>query len=118
MNFLADESVDRPIVDRLRRAGYRVDYVAEMEPGMSDDTVLERASRAGALLPTADKDFGELVFRLRRLAAGVLLFRLAGLSTQAKADHVAGAIGHHATELQDAFTVVAPGFIRIRRRGA
>lgn len=39
-------------------------FVAEMEPGISDDLVLERANLAGAMLMTADKDFGELVYRL------------------------------------------------------
>jgi len=33
MNFLADESVDRQIVDRLRRDGHFVLYIVEMEPG-------------------------------------------------------------------------------------
>jgi hypothetical protein len=41
------------------------------------------------LLATADKDFGELVFRQRRVHAGVVLVRLAGLPTAAKADTVA-----------------------------
>lgn len=34
MNLLAAESVDRQIVDRLRREGHTIRYVAEMEPGM------------------------------------------------------------------------------------
>ena len=37
MNFLADESVDRGIVERLRQEGHEVSYVAEMEPGLPDD---------------------------------------------------------------------------------
>jgi Domain of unknown function (DUF5615) len=45
MNFLADESVDRQIVDRLRQDGHMVWYVAEMEPGISDDIVLGLANR-------------------------------------------------------------------------
>jgi hypothetical protein len=40
MNFLADESVDRQIVDRLRADGHAVRFVAEMDPGISDETVL------------------------------------------------------------------------------
>jgi len=64
VNFLADEGVDRQIVDRLRQDGHVVLYVAEMERGISDDVVLDLANREGALLLTADKDFGEMVFRL------------------------------------------------------
>ena len=35
-----------------------------------------------AVLITADKDFGELVYRLGRIHAGVVLIRLAGLSPE------------------------------------
>ncbi|MFN3682054.1 MAG: DUF5615 family PIN-like protein [Nitrospira sp.] len=50
MTVLADESVDRQIVKRLRHEGHRVQYVAEMEPGMPDDIVLASANRERALL--------------------------------------------------------------------
>ena len=40
MNVVADESVDRPIVERLRREGHAVIYVAELSPGTTDDEVL------------------------------------------------------------------------------
>lgn len=56
MNLLADESVDRQIVERLRQDGHEVLYVAEMEPGIPDDIVLERANEISALLVTADKE--------------------------------------------------------------
>ncbi len=42
--FLADECVDRSIVDRLRHDGHTVLYVAEMEPGISDHDVLDLAN--------------------------------------------------------------------------
>ena len=44
MNLLADESIDRQIVDRLRQDGHLVHYVAEMDPGIPDDTVLYLAN--------------------------------------------------------------------------
>ena len=116
MNFLADESVDRQIVESLRQRGHDVLYVAEMEPGISDDAVLDLANREGALLLTADKDFGELVFRLGRFAPGVILLRLAGLSALSKGEVVAAAITHHIEELPRAFVVITPATVRIRRR--
>ncbi len=116
MNLLADESVDRPIVDRLRQEGHQVRYVAEMEPGLPDDAVLDLANQAGVLLLTADKDFGELVFRQGRIASGLVLIRLAGLSPAGKAAAVAHAIKQHAPELPQAFTVIMPGAVRMRRR--
>jgi predicted nuclease of predicted toxin-antitoxin system len=115
MNFVADESVDCAIVQRLRREGHEVWYVAEMEPGVSDDAVLDLANREAALLLTTDKDFGELVFRQRRFAGGILLARLAGLSSERKAETVAAAVNQHASELPQTITVVSPGLCRTRR---
>lgn len=116
MNLFVDESVDRQIVERLRREGHEVLYVAEMEPGISDDIVLARANEKNALLVTADKDFGELVFRLGKVNAGVLLIRLAGLSFDKKAEIVSDALRDHGEEFPRAFTVVSPGMIRIRQK--
>lgn len=71
MTILADEGVDREIVLRLRDDGHDVTYVAEMDPGISDEVVLARANAQGAILLTQDKDFGELVFRQRLSARGL-----------------------------------------------
>ncbi|MDQ3651186.1 MAG: DUF5615 family PIN-like protein [Acidobacteriota bacterium] len=118
MNLLADESVDRPIVERLQQDGYEVLYVAEMEPSITDDVVLERANERMALLVTVDKDFGELVFREGQLAAGgVVLLRLAGLSAERKAEIVSDAFRERAAEFPDHFSVIAPGRIRVRAKG-
>jgi predicted nuclease of predicted toxin-antitoxin system len=115
MNLLADESVDRQIVERLRRDGHEALYVAEMEPSIADDVVLERANEKPSLLVTADKDFGELVFRDKRLTAGgVILLRLAGLSAEPKAEIVSDAFREYAAELPNHFSVISPGKIRIR----
>jgi predicted nuclease of predicted toxin-antitoxin system len=59
VNLLADESIDRQIVERLRQDGHRVPFVEEMEPGIADDAVLSRANQDGAMLSTVDKDFGD-----------------------------------------------------------
>ena len=117
MNVLADESVDEQIVQRLRREGIDVAYVAEMEPGISDELVLNRSNEANAVLLTADKDFGELVFRDNRTARGVVLIRLAGLSAEKKAAIVAGAFTDHATDFPNCFAVISASRVRIRRRG-
>ena len=116
MNFLADESVDRQIVERLRLDGHLVWYVADMRSGITDSDVLEMANREESILLTADKDFGELVFRQKLADHGVVLIRLVGLPTIIKAETVASAAREHSAELGDNFTVIAPGAIRIRRR--
>jgi len=115
MKFLADESVDRQIIQRLRQDRHLVLDVAEMDPGISDDAVLSEANQAKAILLTADRDFGDLVFRQGRLIEGVVLIRLAGLPPTRKADLVTSAINRHETEIQQAFSVITPGSIRIRK---
>jgi predicted nuclease of predicted toxin-antitoxin system len=117
MNILADESVDGPIVTQLRQDGHCVEYVAETSPSVSDDVVLDRANNRHAVLMTADKDFGELVFRLQRVSCGVILIRLAGLSPLSKAHLVSVILRTHATRIPQAFTVISTGAVRIRHRG-
>ena len=116
MNLLADEGVDRQIVERLRQDGHDVLYIAEMTPGISDDAILSRANALDTLLITADKDFGELVYRQNLVHAGVLLIRLAGVPPEGKARIVSTALRERSTEMADAFSVVTSGTIRIRRR--
>ncbi len=50
MNLLADESVDRQIVARLRQDGHNVLYIAEAEPSVSDTAVFDLANKSAALL--------------------------------------------------------------------
>ena len=115
MNLVADEGVDQAVVERLRDDGHDVLYVAELSPSITDEEVLQHANDRGALLVTPDKDFGELVFRQGRIHPGVVLIRLAGLSNAAKARIVAEVCRDRASELLQAFSVVSPGQVRIRR---
>lgn len=117
MNLLADESVDRHIVERLRQDGHDVLYIAEAEPSIPDATVFELANEKAALLVTEDKDFGEIVFRDNRLSSGgVVLLRLAGLPSAKKAEIVAEAFQTRSMEFPNHFSVIAPGRIRIRAK--
>lgn len=116
MNLLADEGVERQIVERLRQDGHAVAYIAKLEPGIDDDLILRRANAAQALLITTDKDFGELVFRQRLVQSGVVLVRLAGLLPDTKAGVVAEVMRSRGVELMDSFSVISPGSVRIRKR--
>ena len=116
MNLVADEGVDRPVVERLRQDGHDVVYVAELSPSIPDEAVLQQANARSAVLVTADKDFGELVFRQGLVHSGVVLLRLAGLTNTAKAEAVAEVCRNRTAELIGAFSVVSPGQVRIRRR--
>jgi predicted nuclease of predicted toxin-antitoxin system len=114
MNLLADENIDRQIVDRLRKDGHSVEYIAEMDPGISDDEILRIAHDRNALLLTGDKDFGELLFRLRRISTGVMLLRLAGKNAEEKSSIVAQIIKEHSDSLLGSFSVLSRDQFRIR----
>ena len=115
MNLIVDENVDKLIVDSLRQDGHNVLYVAEFAPSIDDETVLAQANQNGALLITEDKDFGEIIFRQGRIHTGVVLIRLDGLSKQAKARIVSTIFVNQGTQLLNAFSVISPGRVRIRR---
>ncbi len=116
MTLVADEGVDRPVVARLRQDGHDVVYVAELSPGVADEDVPQQANARTAVLLTADKDFGELVFRQGLVHSGVILLRLAGLANATKAEVVAEVCRERSADLIGAFSVVSPGQVRIRRR--
>lgn len=117
MKIVADESVDRQIADRLRGAGFDVFCIAESDPGIPDEVVLDYARRHDALLLTADKDFGELVFRQHLLhGGGIMLLRLAGLPPSVKAETVSMALARFGPELRGKFCVLSERAFRIRRQ--
>jgi predicted nuclease of predicted toxin-antitoxin system len=91
-------------------------YIAELSPAVSDDAVLRHAGDQAAVLITADKDFGELVYRRGRMHRGVVLLRLAGVSNATKTAIVSAVCRERANQLRDAFTVVTAGQVRIRSR--
>jgi predicted nuclease of predicted toxin-antitoxin system len=116
MNIVADEGVEGSIVEQLRKEGHRVVWIAESDRQAEDESILVQANETGALVLTADKDFGELVFRQKKASAGVALLRLAGLSSGSKAETVARAFRLHGVSMQGAFSVISPGQLRVRQR--
>ena len=114
-SLLADECIDREVVDALREQGFDVLYVAELAPSIPDDEVLAMAVAADALLITSDKDFGEIVFRQNRLHSGVLLIRLAGVDAHLKAQLTVEILRERDTELLGNFSVLERDRFRVRR---
>lgn len=114
LQFVADENLDWPVVEQLRSDGYTVLAIVELSPGSADDEVLALANQHQAILITADKDFGELVYRQQKVAAGVILVRLAGLPPAVKAELVANVVRQFGSELTAAFTVVTSTNVRHR----
>ncbi|MFZ4474466.1 MAG: DUF5615 family PIN-like protein [Saprospiraceae bacterium] len=112
--LLADESVDFTIVERLRTQGMEVFAIVEQAPSIPDDEVLSIAFHLNAPLITEDKDFGELVFRLKLPHRGIILLRLGTVPKEKKGEIAAKIILEHLDELLDAFSVFDGKILRIR----
>lgn len=115
MNLMADECVPDDVVARLRADGHAVEDAGYATPGATDDDILYRAAGTGRVLLTADKDFGELVYRLGRAHAGVVLLRLAGIPAEERAEVVSSVFRDRAAELPGNFTVIDRDNVRVRR---
>ena len=60
---------------------------------------MPRVGNLASVLITANKDFGELIFRNGQVTTSVILIRLLGLSSGVKATLVSTAIREHVEEL-------------------
>jgi predicted nuclease of predicted toxin-antitoxin system len=75
VKLLADANVEAGLVEWLRTAGHDVTWALMLPAGTSDNIILELARADGRVIPTHDRDFGELVFKRRLPALAVCLMR-------------------------------------------
>lgn len=93
MKLLADENVHPVVVERPRRAGFEVEWIAESGSGMADKQILQRSDIAGCLLVTYARDFGDLIFNQAFPAPHPIIYtRLGRADPRYAADRVADLI--------------------------
>ena len=111
--LLADENIAASLVHQLRSADWDVTYVAEFEPGLTDQDVLQRCVLEKRCLLTEDHDFGDLVFRQQRISTGIVLLRI---PSQQDRDwsRVLHLLDRYGNKLPGSFTVIERERIRFR----
>lgn len=114
MRFLADENLERLIVERLQGLGHDVATIPADAAGNPDSAVLDRAVSEQRILITNDKDFAELAFLQKKSTPGIILVRLPRSATPEKAERVLEVIQQLSTRLADVFTVIEPEATRRR----
>jgi predicted nuclease of predicted toxin-antitoxin system len=114
MRFLADECSDAGLVDALRDGGHDVLYAIESLRGATDDDLLARAVSERCILLSEDKDFGELVYRLRRPAHGIVLLRFDVADRVLKVPRLRYLLEQEVERLPDAFVVLEADKVRVR----
>ena len=114
MKFLADECCDTGVVASLRADGHDVAYVLERQAGISDEEVLQNAFVEGRILLTEGKDFGELIYRLKKPACGIILIRIDVQKRYEKWPRLEALIAKHGDRLSGHFVVVELNKYRFR----
>jgi predicted nuclease of predicted toxin-antitoxin system len=114
MRFLADECCDSGLVEFLRSTGHQVDYIQELLPGVTDIEVLLKAKNDKRILLTEDKDFGELVFRLKKPAYGIILLRFHPVEKDKKYRRLQQLVSRYSSKLPGNLIVVDTKKIRFR----
>jgi len=113
MKFITDENIGPTVANWLAAQGYEVFSVYDEAPGSTDEDILDKASQEGYIIITADKDFGELVFKNQLPHKGIVLLRLSNETPPAKIKVLEQLLSNHADQLPEKFTVVTDAGVRI-----
>ena len=97
----------------MRNAGHDVSAIVESLSGLNDEAVLKISNDENRILLTCDKDFGELVFRLKLLHSGIVLLRLPDVSEENKISILLSALKLYSEKFPSSFTVITSSKIRI-----
>jgi predicted nuclease of predicted toxin-antitoxin system len=114
MRLVIDESVRGRALAGLEEDGHDLLRIRLIAPRLPDPEILTFARRNGAVVVTADRDFGELIFRLQHPEAGVVFLRLGTLPVAVKSAMLRAVVREHGLRLMNAFTVVGRTRTRIR----
>ena len=114
MRFLADENISNKVVNALKSKGIDIVPIKEFASSLSDETVLETANVQNRILITFDADFGELVFRKKLKAKGVILLKFTPKSSQHTLETIANVLATQA-KIEGHFLIVKEKRIRVLR---
>jgi predicted nuclease of predicted toxin-antitoxin system len=106
VRFLVDECAGPALARWLRQQDHEVFSVYEDAGGMKDEDILEKAFVENWILLTADKDFGEKVYREQHPHHGVILLRLVDERASSKIGVIAQLLELYADQLSDRYVVV------------
>ena len=114
MRFLADENISSKVVNALRSKGIQIVSIKEFASSLSDETVLETANAQNRILITFDTDFGELVFKRKLKAKGVILLKFVPKSSLHTLETITNLLATQ-TKIEDHFLIVKEKRIRVLR---
>lgn len=113
--ILADENVDKLIIDSIKVAGFQVSSIKEDKPGISDEAIIHLSKETPQIILTNDKDFGEWVFSHQVQDISVIFLRYKYPERKRMAGIVSRLIKNHHQDLWGKFTTVTINKIRSTR---
>lgn len=113
MKFVVDECVGPMVARWLKQNNYDVVSIFDEMRGATDDLVLQKAFQENRILITADKDFGDMVFRQKDQHHGVVLLRLLDQTTPNKIKVLEWLLETNHENLSYNFVVVTEKTVRI-----
>ena len=111
MKFLIDANLGRKFTELVSKAGYDAVFINDLLRNASDGDVLILAGRESRIVITADKDFGELIFKFGKSSAGIILFRTSITDPEKRFEMVKGSMD----KSNGKFIVVSEGQVRGRK---
>lgn len=111
MLFLVDENLGKRFAGLLNKAGHDAIFVGDVMRGADDEKILERGTNERRVVVTDDKDFGELVFRLKMATNGIILLRTLAQDAEERFRLVFEILN----KAEGRFIVVSEGRTRIRK---
>ena len=115
MRFLVDENTGVFVARWLRSQQHEVFSVYEEARGIDDDEIIQKAFNENWILITSDKDFGEKVYREKRLHRGIILLRLENERSANKIEVLKQLLENYSEQLIDNFIVVSEKQVRFAR---
>lgn len=115
LKFVVDVGVGKKVEQWLRKQGYDIKSMRDINPRMSDKEILKIAASEKRMVVTMDKDFGELVYNSGLQHGGVLLLRLEEAKSDEKVKIIENIFKKYADKLSNKFCVFKGGKLRIRK---
>ena len=112
--IIADENIDRKIIENLRKIGIEIFSIYETERGKADTDIIEFSRNPPRIILTEDKDFGEIVFQNGIRNISVVFLRYSFSETDEMIKILKNLFQNSQNELFGKFTTITTQKIRSR----
>jgi len=113
VRFLVDECVGTTVSAYLKSEKHVVFCVFDELRGASDDQLLQKCFDENYILITSDKDFGEMIYKNKKVHKGIILIRCTPSNFKQKIIVLTKLFLNYSDKLESNFVVVSNENIRI-----